>query len=55
MKIAKQIQSGTSSATVHIGATAFLGVEIDASNGYDIIAAVVPGGPADSAGLAEAT
>ena len=53
MKIAKQIQSGSSSATVHVGATAFLGVEIDASNGYDVIAAVVPGGPADSAGLAE--
>jgi S1-C subfamily serine protease len=52
-KIAKQIVAGKSSATVHIGATAFLGVEIDASNGYDVIAAVVPGGPADSAGLAE--
>jgi S1-C subfamily serine protease len=53
MKIAKQIQSGSSSATVHIGPTAFLGVEIDASDGYDVIAAVVPGGPADAAGLAE--
>jgi S1-C subfamily serine protease len=52
MKIAKQIRSGTSSATVHIGGTAFLGVEIDTSSGYDVIAAVVPGGPADSAGLA---
>jgi S1-C subfamily serine protease len=52
MKIAKQIRSGTSSATVHIGGTAFLGVEVDTSSGYDVIAAVVPGGPADSAGLA---
>ena len=52
-RIAKQIASGASSATVHIGSTAFLGVEIDASNGYAAIAAVVPGGPADSAGLAE--
>jgi S1-C subfamily serine protease len=52
MKIVKQIVSGRSSSTVHIGATAFLGVEIDASSGYDQIAAVVPGGPADSAGLA---
>ena len=52
-RIAKQIASGTSSATVHIGATAFLGVEIDTSDGYAAIAAVVPGGPADSAGLAE--
>jgi S1-C subfamily serine protease len=52
MRIVEQIDSRTSSATVHIGATAFLGVEIDASNGYDVIAAVVPGGPAGSAGLA---
>jgi S1-C subfamily serine protease len=52
MRIAKQIRSGTSSATVHVGGTAFLGVEIDASSGNDVIAAVVPGGPADSAGLA---
>ena len=53
MRIVKQIESGTSSAAVHVGATAFLGVEIDDSNGYDVIAAVVPGGPADSAGLAQ--
>jgi S1-C subfamily serine protease len=52
MRIVEQIDSRTSSATIHIGATAFLGVEIDASNGYDVIAAVVPGGPAGSAGLA---
>jgi S1-C subfamily serine protease len=51
-KIAKQIEAGASSATVHIGATAFLGVEIDSTNGSDVIVAVVPGGPADSAGLA---
>jgi S1-C subfamily serine protease len=50
-RIAKQIVSGKSSSTVHVGATAFLGVQIDASSGYDVIAAVVPGGPADSAGL----
>ena len=52
MTIAKQIRSGTSSATVHVGGTAFLGVELDTSSGYDVIAAVVPDGPADSAGLA---
>jgi S1-C subfamily serine protease len=52
MRIAKQIRSGTSSATVHVGGTAFLGVQIDTSSGYDVIAAVVPDGPADSAGLA---
>src|SRR5579862_1617809 len=56
LAIAKLIVSGTSSATVHIGATAFLGVQVtSAGYGYDVtgaaIAAVVPGGPADSAGL----
>jgi len=51
MRIVRLIVSGKSSATVHIGATAFLGVEIDTSSGYGQIAAVVPDGPADSAGL----
>jgi S1-C subfamily serine protease len=49
--LASLIQAGKSSSTVHIGATAFLGVEIDATDGYATIAGVVPGGPADSAGL----
>jgi S1-C subfamily serine protease len=53
--IAKQIVSGKSSATVHIGATAFLGVELGnrpsfAGQGTTIIG-VVPGGPAAAAGL----
>jgi S1-C subfamily serine protease len=54
IKIGKQIDAGASSATVHIGATAFLGVEVEveATDGHALIAAVVPGGPADSAGLA---
>jgi S1-C subfamily serine protease len=52
IKIAKQIDAGASSATVHIGATAFLGVEVESTDGHAVIAAVVPGGPADSAGLA---
>ena len=56
--IAKQIQSGHS-ATAHIGATAFLGVSVQAS-GYDqngtfvsgaLVMTVVPGSPAESAGL----
>jgi S1-C subfamily serine protease len=33
LSIAKQIQAGTTSADVHIGATAFLGVEIEPSTG----------------------
>jgi len=60
--LARQIESGTSSSTVHIGGTAFLGIQVQSqsSDGYGygdapssgaVIAAVVPNGPADSAGL----
>jgi S1-C subfamily serine protease len=50
--IAKQIVSGKSSATVHIGATAFLGVQLEPSfAGQATIVGVVPGGPAAAAGL----
>ena len=63
LKVAHAISSGNASATVHIGATAFLGVEVQSVNaagyGYGgasasgaLIAGVVPGGPAASAGLA---
>jgi Trypsin-like serine proteases, typically periplasmic, contain C-terminal PDZ domain len=64
LTIAKQVESGTSSATVHVGATAFLGVQVEsaASGGYPgdgygsttagaLLAGVIPGGPASSAGL----
>jgi S1-C subfamily serine protease len=60
--IAQQIESGRSSATVHIGATAFLGVEVtpaqaggsfgQASNGV-VIAGVLPGTAAARAALGE--
>jgi S1-C subfamily serine protease len=54
MSIAKQIESGNSSATIHVGGTAFLGVESTAST-YEssgaVISAVVPGSAADAAGL----
>jgi S1-C subfamily serine protease len=53
--IAKQIVSGKSSANVHIGATAFLGVQLgnNASFGGQgaTIVGVVPGAPAAAAGL----
>lgn len=62
--IAKQIESGSASSTVHIGPTAFLGVGVrDATNGGSPfgggsssglgaqIVQVVSGGPADQAGL----
>jgi S1-C subfamily serine protease len=63
--VAHTISSGKASATVHIGPTAFLGVEVQAAAapglGYGgpaasaagaMIASVVSGGPAASAGLA---
>jgi S1-C subfamily serine protease len=54
-KIAKQIVSGKSSATVHIGATAFMGVQLGNSPSFAgqgaTIVGLVPGGPAAAAGL----
>jgi S1-C subfamily serine protease len=54
LAIVKQIVAGTSSSTVHVGATAFLGVQVQ-SLGFGGegagIAGVVSGGPAASAGL----
>jgi S1-C subfamily serine protease len=61
LTIAKQIESGKASAAVHVGPTAFLGVQIagtvgDGGYGADalaggVIAGMVAGGPAASAGL----
>jgi S1-C subfamily serine protease len=58
MTIAHQIEKGTGSADVHIGATAFLGVAVSdqsagfgGSGGGAVIAKVVSGSPADKAGL----
>jgi S1-C subfamily serine protease len=52
LKIAKQIESGVASATVHIGGTAFLGVEVSPTpQAGALVAAVVPNGAAASAGL----
>jgi S1-C subfamily serine protease len=53
MSIVKQIESGNGSGSVHIGGTAFLGVESTAnsySSGAEI-SAVVPGSAAEAAGL----
>ena len=65
LSVAHAISSGEASATVHIGATAFLGIQIESVNapGYGfggrstsasgaLVAGVVSGGPAASAGLA---
>jgi S1-C subfamily serine protease len=64
LTIARAISSGQTSATVHIGTTAFLGIEAEpvdapgfgyggevASGSGALIAGVVSGGPAASAGL----
>ena len=54
VSIVKQIESGNGSGTVHIGGTAFLGVESTANSyagsGAEI-SAVVPGSAAEAAGL----
>jgi hypothetical protein len=54
--IADQIRAGRSSGTVHIGATAYLGIETTGERGYQsvpgpTVLGVVAGSPADSAGL----
>jgi S1-C subfamily serine protease len=57
MTIARQIAAGRASANVHIGPTAFLGVNVT-TGGFGrpatagvLVAAVVPGSPADKSGL----
>jgi S1-C subfamily serine protease len=62
LAVVRLIEKGTSTATVHVGATAFLGVEVTSPGrgfGYGsgstagaLVAGVVPGSPADRAGLA---
>ena len=58
MAIARQIQAGRESASVHVGPTAFLGIAVHASGYYDDgyrtgvrVDNVLAGGPADRAGL----
>lgn len=53
LAIAHQIEKRRPSAAVHVGPTAFLGVSVDPSDasGGALVRAVVPGTPADRAGL----
>ncbi|TMM03097.1 MAG: PDZ domain-containing protein [Actinobacteria bacterium] len=58
LSIAKQIESGQASTRVHVGSTAFLGIEVQSagapggsSSPGALVSGVVPGGPAASAGL----
>ena len=57
LALARQMVAGTASATVHIGGTAFLGVELASSSVDGVsgaeIAGVIDGGTAAQAGLAE--
>lgn len=62
VKIARQIEAGASSSVVHTGATGFLGVQIMSAGSAAVgggpagtgaaVAGVIPGLPADQAGLA---
>jgi S1-C subfamily serine protease len=52
--IAEQIARGDASATIHVGGTAFLGVEVTENSlggSGAVVTSVVPGSPADAAGL----
>jgi len=59
LAIVKQVKTGRSSSSVHVGPTAFLGVDVT-EPGFDggtssagaFVRGVVPGSPADKAGLA---
>jgi S1-C subfamily serine protease len=51
--LSDQIRAGKASATIHIGPTAFLGVEIDTTQGSGgaLVSRILPGGAAAAAGV----
>jgi S1-C subfamily serine protease len=51
LKLARQIENGTSNAIVHSGPTAFLGVVLETASGGAKVSSVLQGKPADLAGL----
>ena len=51
LQIARRIESGKSNATVHVGPTAFLGVGLENAPGGARVQSILPGKPADLAGL----
>jgi S1-C subfamily serine protease len=62
LAVAKQIQSGKGTATVHVGPTAMLGVNVQSPDTYGfgsygsngaLVVGVVPGSPADNVGVSE--
>jgi S1-C subfamily serine protease len=52
MSIAGHIVRGDASSTIHVGGTAFLGVEVAGNGSGALITSIVPGSPAAAAGLA---
>ena len=59
LTIVHQIEAGHASTTVHLGGTAFLGVELASAAGYPgspsggMVVGVVPGSPAATAGISD--
>jgi S1-C subfamily serine protease len=51
LTIVNQIASLRSSTLVHIGATAFMGIDVQTTSAGLVVADVIPGSPAESAGL----
>jgi S1-C subfamily serine protease len=54
MSIVRTIRAGQSSALVHVGATAFLGVQVQAASGYpagELVSNVIPGSAAAKVGI----
>ena len=51
LTIAKQIQAGKGSSTVHIGRSAFLGVTVSDADGGALVRNIVSDGPAEQLGL----
>jgi S1-C subfamily serine protease len=51
VSVARQIESGVATTTVHIGLPGFLGVAVDPSTGAAVVAGVQSGSPASTIGL----
>lgn len=51
LSVARQIESGRAAGTVHVGPTAFIGVQVASGPGGPQIAGLVPGSPARRAGI----
>jgi len=58
LNVVHQIEAGSASSTVHVGATAFIGVEVSTATGASTtsgasVSGVIPNSPAAQAGLAQ--